>query len=98
MFFTCKDFVFSNFTRKKNLHQEMGLCGELVCPPAPPPPPLPLGSAEACNFIKRENPAQVILCEFYEIFKNTFFTEQVWTTASTFLTYQIPNCYWRFEK
>ena len=26
--------------------------------------------------------AQVFSCEFYEIFKNTFFTEHLWTTAS----------------
>ena len=26
--------------------------------------------------------AQVFSCEFCEIFKNTFFTEHVWTTAS----------------
>ena len=31
--------------------------------------------ASACNIIK-------ISCEFREIFKNTFFTEQLWTTAS----------------
>ena len=36
----------------------------------------------ARNFIKRETLAQVFSCEFCEIFKNTFFTEQLWTTAS----------------
>ena len=28
---------------------------------------------EACNFIKKETLAQVLSCEFCEIFKNTFF-------------------------
>ena len=34
--------------------------------------------AKACNFIKKEALAQVISCEFYEISKNTFFTECIW--------------------
>ena len=38
--------------------------------------------SEACNFIKKETLAQVFSCEFCEIFKNTFFTEHLWTTAS----------------
>ena len=37
---------------------------------------------EACNFIKKETLAQVFPCEFYEISKNTFFIEHLWTTAS----------------
>ena len=32
----------------------------------------------ACNFIKKE----VFSCEFYEISKNTVFTEHFWTTAT----------------
>ena len=36
----------------------------------------------ACNFIKKETLAQVFLCEFCEIFKNTFFTEHLMETAS----------------
>ena len=36
----------------------------------------------ACNFIKKESLAQVFSCEFCEIFKNAFFTEHVWATAS----------------
>ena len=36
----------------------------------------------ACNFIKKETLAQVFLCEFCEIFKNTFFTEDLMETAS----------------
>ena len=38
--------------------------------------------AEACNFIKKETLAQVISCEFYEIFKNNFLTEHLRTAAS----------------
>ena len=36
----------------------------------------------ACNFIKKETLAQVLFGDFYEISKNTFFTEHLWTTAS----------------
>ena len=39
---------------------------------------------QVSNFIKREALAQVFSCEFYEISKNTFFTEHLWTTASVF--------------
>ena len=35
----------------------------------------------SCNFIKKETLAQVFSCEFFEISKNTFFTEHVWATA-----------------
>ena len=37
------------------------------------------------NFIKKETLAQVFSCEFCEIFKNTFFAEHLWMTAS------VPN-------
>ena len=37
---------------------------------------------QACNFIKKEILAQVFFCEFCEISKNTFFTEQPWAAAS----------------
>ena len=36
---------------------------------------------EACNFIKKDTLTQVFFCEFCEIFKNTFFTEHLQTTA-----------------
>ena len=36
----------------------------------------------ACNFHRKETLAQVFSCEFYEISKNTFFTKQLWATAS----------------
>ena len=38
----------------------------------------------ACNFIKKETLAQT--CEYCEISKNTLFTENLWTTASKFVT------------
>ena len=34
------------------------------------------------NFIKKETMAQVFSCEFCKIYKNTFFTEHLWATAS----------------
>ena len=34
------------------------------------------------NFIKKETFAQAFSCEFFEISKNIFFTEHLWTTAS----------------
>ena len=37
---------------------------------------------QVCNFIKKETLAQVFSGEFCEIFKNTFFTEHLWRTAS----------------
>ena len=36
----------------------------------------------ACDFIKKEILTEVFSCEFCKIFKNTFFTEQLWTNAS----------------
>ena len=38
--------------------------------------------AGASNFINIETLARVFSCEFCEIFKNTFFTEHLWATAS----------------
>ena len=37
---------------------------------------------DACNFIKKEALTQVFSCEFYELFKNTFFIENLWAAAS----------------
>ena len=37
---------------------------------------------ETCNFIKKESLTQMFSCEVCEIFKNTFFTEHLWATAS----------------
>ena len=36
----------------------------------------------AYNFIEKESLAQLFSCEFCEIFKNSFFTELLWATAS----------------
>ena len=33
-----------------------------------------------------EAPTQVFSCEYCEIFKNTFFKEQLWTTTSAYNT------------
>ena len=41
-----------------------------------------LRNLNACNFIKKETLVQLFSCEFCEIFKNTFFTEHLRTTAS----------------
>ena len=41
---------------------------------------------QASNFINKETLAQVFSCEFCEIFKNTFFTEHLRTTASILWT------------
>ena len=45
--------------------------------------------AWACNFIQKDALAQVLSCKFCEIFKNTFFTEHLWTTASITFKYEI---------
>ena len=50
--------------------------------------------AEACNFIKKDALAQVLSCEFCETFKNTFFKEQFWTTASEHLVSNVI-CHFR---
>ena len=36
------------------------------------------------HFIKKESLGQVFSCEFWEISRNTFFTEHIWKTASQF--------------
>ena len=33
---------------------------------------------QACNFIKIETPTQMFFCKFWEVSKNTFFTEYLW--------------------
>ena len=49
-------------------------------------------AGQVCKFIKKETLAQVFSCEFCEIFKNTFFTEHVWTTASRCRTIFLVRC------
>ena len=39
--------------------------------------------ASACNFIKKETLAQVHSLKLCDTFKNTYFTEDLWATAST---------------
>ena len=41
------------------------------------------------NFIKKETLAQVFSCEFCEISKNTFLTEHLCTTASTWSVFKL---------
>ena len=36
----------------------------------------------SCNFILKETLVQGFFCEFWKIFKNTFFTEHLWMIAS----------------
>ena len=47
---------------------------------------------KACNFIKKETLAQVFSCEFWEISKNTFFTEHLQVTASTYVRDVYSRC------
>ena len=37
------------------------------------------------NFVKKETPTQVFSCEFFEIFKKTFFIEYLWMIAFEYL-------------
>ena len=52
---------------------------------------------EACNFFKKESVAQVFSCEFCEISKNTFLTDDCFRTFQTVTqksadgTYRIHN-------
>ena len=41
-----------------------------------------LQAAPPATLFKKETLAQVLLCEFCEISKNTVFTEDLWVTAS----------------
>ena len=43
-----------------------------------------LQASEACITIKKETLVMEFSCEFWEISKNTFLTEHLWTTASNF--------------
>ena len=51
-------------------------------PQETPVPESLFSESDACNFIKKETLAQVFACEFCEIYKNTFFAEHLWATAS----------------
>ena len=41
--------------------------------------------ASDCNFIENQNTTPVSSCEFCGTFKNTYFIEHLWTTASVIL-------------
>ena len=47
----------------------------------------------ACNFIKKESPAQVLSCEFCEISKNTFLYRTLLEAASEKLFR-----FWKFSR
>ena len=64
----CEKGVLRNFTKFTGKHLCQGLFFNKL-------------QAKACRFIKKTL-AQKFFCEFYEISKNTCFTELVWTTAS----------------
>ena len=36
------------------------------------------------NFIKKKTPTEVFSCEYYEIFKNTYFEERLRTAGSVY--------------
>ena len=61
---------FAKFTRK-HLYQSL-FCNKVAGLQLP----------QTYNFIKKGTLAQMFSCEFCEIFKNTFFTEHLWTTDS----------------
>ena len=56
---------------------------------------------EACNFIKKETLAQVFSCEFWDIFKNTFFHRTPPAAACVFLyplkTSEYLCFFWHFQ-
>ena len=64
-----KKCVLRNFTKFTGKHLRQSLFFNEV-------------TGQACNYIKKETLAQVFSCEFWEIYKSTFFTEHLWTTAS----------------
>ena len=51
----------------------------------------------ACNFTKKETPAKIFFCEFWEIFKNTFLTENRVTARVYLLILRSfsPNLFYR---
>ena len=61
------------FQNKTNLLEEQK-CDKIVNPKLS-------SDLKARNFIIKEPLAKVFSCEFCEIFKKTFFTELLWTTA-----------------
>ena len=39
---------------------------------------------QGCNFIKKQTPTQVLSCEYYEIFKGSYFEKHLRTAASVY--------------
>ena len=54
--------------------------------------------AGACNFNKKEALAQVFSCEFLEFSANSFFTEHLWSTASTLFHFLLPDVKFTLDK
>ena len=53
--------------------------------------------ADPCNFIKKENVAQVFSCEFYEISNTPFLTEHLqWLLLKPHVRSSHPEMFWRF--
>ena len=75
----CKKGVLRNFAKFTGKHLYPSLLFNKVAGFRP---------AEACNFFKKENLAQVFSCEFCEISKNTFSYRTPPVAASLFL-----NCF-----
>ena len=46
-----------------------------------------VATLQACNFIKRDSNTGVS-CEYFEIFKNTYFEKHLRTTASALMNYE----------
>ena len=53
------------------------------------------GWFKTCNSMKKYTPVQVFSCEFYKIFKNTFFTEHPWVTVSGLFDFRGNYCLWK---
>ena len=81
-----KDDVPKNFAKFKGKHLCQGLFFNEVA------------GLEAWNFIKDETLAQMLSFEFCEMFKNTFITEDLRTTASDFsYTAFFKQCLFRWR-
>ena len=68
----CKKDVFENLAKFTGKHLRQGLFLNKVAGLRP----------KACNFLKKETLAQVLSCECYEVFKNTYFYRTPLVAAS----------------
>ena len=55
------------------------------------------GVLQTCNFIKKETPTQVLSCEIYDIFKNTYFEEYLRMTAPVSKLHKDKKCFILFR-